>query len=221
MISREPNFDNMLKVMNRQVPDRPVLFELFLNGPLYQEANGYKLTGQDELSVAKYTVEAFKNLGYDYASVRSSKMLYTHIGTEGKSTLSLNDGSFITDEKSFEKFQWPDPDEYDKDMLSDLAPYVPDGMKLMIIGPGGILENAISLIGYDNLCIMLFEEPELLERVFDEIGRRTYRYYELALQHDEVGLICINDDWGFNTSTFLSPLDMRKYVFPWTKKWWI
>jgi uroporphyrinogen decarboxylase len=27
-----------------------------------------------------------------------------------------------------------------------------------------------------------------------------------------------NDDWGFKTQTFLSPPDMRKYVFPWHQK---
>lgn len=35
---------------------------------------------------------------------------------------------------------------------------------------------------------------------------------------DTVGFLCSNDDWGFNTQTFLSPEDMRKYIFPWHKR---
>ena len=33
-----------------------------------------------------------------------------------------------------------------------------------------------------------------------------------------VGILMINEDWGFNTQTMLSVEDMRKYVFPWHKK---
>ena len=43
-------------------------------------------------------------------------------------------------------------------------------------------------------------------------------YYEQAAGADTVGFLCSNDDWGFNTQTFLSPAHMRKYVFPWHKK---
>ena len=31
-------------------------------------------------------------------------------------------------------------------------------------------------------------------------------------------MIASNDDWGFNTQTFLPPDAMRKYVFPWHRK---
>jgi len=65
---------------------------------------------------------------------------------------------------------------------------------------------------------MLVEEPDLVERIFNEIGTRLLSYYKIAAENDSVGLIMCNDDWGFNTQTFLSPKDMRKYVFPWHKK---
>jgi uroporphyrinogen decarboxylase len=51
------------------------------------------------------------------------------------------------------------------------------------------------------------------------VGELIYKYYETALQFDTVGIIMCNDDWGFKTQTFLSPADMRKYVFPWYKKY--
>lgn len=38
------------------------------------------------------------------------------------------------------------------------------------------------------------------------------------LSADTIGLLCASDDRGFNTQTFLSPEDMRKYIFPWHKK---
>ena len=33
-----------------------------------------------------------------------------------------------------------------------------------------------------------------------------------------MGLILSNDDWGFNTQSFLSLEDMKKYIFPWHQK---
>ena len=86
------------------------------------------------------------------------------------------------------------------------------------MGPGGVLENVIEIVGYDNLCYMLYEEPELVREIFDHVGSRLVAYYENAVSADTVGFLCSNDDWGFNTQTFLSPNDMRKFVFPWHKK---
>ena len=68
--------------------------------------------------------------------------------------------------------------------IYDIKPYLPDGMKLMAMGPGGVLENAMALTGYDNMCYMLYEEPELLEAIFREVGSRLVRYYQLAAQYD-------------------------------------
>jgi len=87
------------------------------------------------------------------------------------------------------------------------------------MGPCGVLENVIILVGYDNLCLMLYDNPSLVEAIFNRVGMTLLKYYELALEHDTVGLLMSNDDWGFKHQTFLSPADMRKYVFPWHKKY--
>lgn len=218
MKRREPNFENLLKITRREAPERPTLFELFMNMDLYQKVNGGKPAGDDPLSVARFTVEAFTRLGYDYTTLHASSFGFPHDDQNREETISLNEGSVITDWESFEKYVWPDPDAADYSTLGKIKDYLPDGMKLMVMGLGGVLENVISLVGYDNLCYMIYEEPELAKEVFDHVGSRLVRYYENALQYDTVGLISSNDDWGFNTQTFLSPADMRKFVFPWHKK---
>lgn len=38
-----PDFENLLKVLRREVPKRPTLFEFFLNGPFYEKLAGKKL----------------------------------------------------------------------------------------------------------------------------------------------------------------------------------
>jgi hypothetical protein len=39
-VEAEPNFENLLKVLKMQKPDRPTLFEFFLNRPLYLRIAG-------------------------------------------------------------------------------------------------------------------------------------------------------------------------------------
>lgn len=218
-MKREPDFENLKKVLARKVPDRPVLFELMIDMPYIERLAGSPLpVGADELTVLKKCVEGWAAAGYDYTPTYASAFHFDtglHITERSR---SLNDSSVITDWESFEAYQWPDPESFSTEKLDRIKEYLPDGMKLMIWMPCGILENLINFTGYDNLCMMLYDEPELVEEIANHIGKRMYRYMELALQHDTVGIICANDDWGFNTQTFLSPRDLRKYIFPWHKR---
>ncbi len=214
-----PCFDNLLAVLKREVPARPTLFEMFMNVPLYKELAGMEFASpQDDVSELRLLIEAFKNGGYDYATVRSSDFLFPKGQAGMKATRSLNEGSVIRDRKSFENYPWPNPDVYDSSRLERIAPYLPDGMKLAVMGPGGVLENVIDLVGYEALCFMLVDDPELVGDIFAEVGRRIDRYYEIAATYDTVGVLICNDDWGFNSQTMLAPRDMRRFVFPWHEK---
>jgi uroporphyrinogen decarboxylase len=102
--------------------------------------------------------------------------------------------------------------------LDRLSDHLPDGMKLIVYGPGGVLENVIALVGYDNLCYLLVDDRELVQEIFDAIGSRLVKYYEICAPFKTVGVLISNDDWGFNTQTMLSVEDMRQYVIPWHKK---
>jgi len=216
---RKPDFErNLLRILNKQKAQRATLYELFLNYDLYVELAGHHVQENSDLGFLRLVVEAMAAGGYDYATCSGSNFGFPQNGRESISTHSLNGNGIITDWASFEQYKWPNPEEYDYSKLEKIKPYLPEGMKLMTMGPGGVLENVMAIVGYDNLCFMLFEEPELVKAIFDEVGSRIVRYYEQVAGVDTVGFLCANDDWGFNTQTFLSPEDMRKYVFPWHKK---
>jgi len=214
----QPDINETLRVLNKQKPSRPVLFELFLNPTVYALLAEHKQEDESSDAYFRMVIDGFHGGGYDYASVGASDFGFPSIQRAHKQTSSLNDGFVITDEKSFDEYKWPDPESFDYSRLDRLGKYLPDGMKLMVMGPCGVLENAIILVGYENLCYMLVENPELTQRIFTHIGERLVKYYEIAAEHDAVGLVMSNDDWGFNTQTFLSPKHMREYVFPWHKK---
>jgi uroporphyrinogen decarboxylase len=65
---------------------------------------------------------------------------------------------------------------------------------------------------------MMYDNPQLAKAIFDEVGSRLLRYYEIILEYDTVGVLMHTDDWGFKTGTFLNPQQMQEYVYPWHKK---
>jgi uroporphyrinogen decarboxylase len=220
-VAAEPDFSEMLKVLRRERPSRPVLGELFMNGPLYALVTGIPDNPKAPAGSwhnERRQIRAYRNLGYDYATLAASAFGFPKKEVARAQTISLNDGTMITDRRSFEQYPWPEPEQFPCDRLEALRPDLPGGMKLIIIGPGGVLENVIRLAGYENLCMLIFDDPALAGEIFDAVGSRLVRYYRLALEHEAVGAIWANDDWGFKTQTMLSPADMRRYVIPWHKK---
>jgi uroporphyrinogen decarboxylase len=217
--NREPDFNNLLAVLKKEKPARPTLFEFFLNGTLYGMLSKGEFTPKDDgLDNDRTLMHAFKNAGYDYYTSSGSWFGFHRNARDHALTASINEGFIITDRKSFEEYKWNEVEDCDYSNLSKIAPELPDGMKIICSGPGGVLENAISLVGYDNLCLMLYDDPELAEEIFKNIGERELKHYTACLEHDSVGAVIGNDDWGFKTQTMLSVEQMRKYVFPWHKK---
>ena len=76
----------------------------------------------------------------------------------------------------------------------------------------------IALVGFESLCMMLVDDAELAKDIFDAVGGRLVRYYEICAPYESVGAVISNDDWGFKTGTMLSPAQMRQYVIPWHKR---
>ena len=216
-MSRKPDMNQLYKVLRREKPDRPVLFELFMNEPLHEHLTGEKWPKEGGAASTRYLAKAFAAAGYDYATVHGSGFHFPTKPRHSQQTVSLNDSAMITDRASFDAYEWPDAADYDYGKL-DVADDLPEGMKLMLMGPGGVLENVIALMGYDNLCLAMYDDPQLVHDVFENVGKRMMAYYEKGLEYKAVGVLMSNDDWGFNTQTMLPPSALREFVFPWHKK---
>ena len=219
VVRGKPRFENLLAVLYRQQPDRPTLFEFFLNDRLYARLAS-RPSEDSVFNRAHWIIEAFRNAGYDYADVLipGFSFLEGKVSRPKLSSVSLNTGNIIHNRREFDRYQWPDPDLADYDLLMRLEDVLPQGMKLIPYSPDGVLENVTELVGFDNLCIMIKEEPQLAHDIFEGVGARLERYYEKAARFDSVGACIVNDDWGFKTQTMFSPNDMRKFVFPWIKR---
>jgi uroporphyrinogen decarboxylase len=217
----QPDFEQLLRVLRRQPTDRPVLYELFMNYRLYVDAAGHEPTyyAPDQLGEVAMIAHGFANLGYDYFTPwRWSDFRFAKGDKHKAQSISQNEGGLIFDRASFEAYAWPDADAAAYVDTMKLAQLMPDGVKMVPSGPGGVLENTIDLVGFERLCFMILDEPDLAQDVFDAVGSCLLGYYRHCLAQDVVGAIMVNDDWGFKTQTMLSTEQMRRYVFPWHKK---
>lgn len=212
----EPDFENLLAVLRGETPSRPTLFEFFLNGPLYRRLarEPSVTTGNGDVISTETLIRAFKAAGYDYTTLHIPDFAFPAGEFEHKQTRSLNEGTVISDRTSFETYAWPDPATANYGVLDEAAALLPDGMKFIVPGPGGVLENVIQLVGYENLCFMLIDDPDLTGEIFTAVGSRIADFYSRVVAHPAVGAIIGNDDWGFKSQPMLSPDDMRRYVFP-------
>jgi uroporphyrinogen decarboxylase len=223
----EADFGNLLAVLRRDTPSRPTLFEFFLNERLYarilQDMPGDPIlaTGMESpQGRIEAMITASHRLGYDYTTLVIPKFSFSSglVQRTKDRSVSMNEGAVIHNRTDFNAFPWPDPDDADYEILKRLEKTTPKGMKLIPYGPNGVLENVVDLVGYEDICVMIHDDPKLAADIFGEVGSRLARYYERALAYDIVGACISNDDWGFKTQTMFSPRDMRKFVFPWHKR---
>lgn len=176
MKKREPNFEDLKKVLAGGIPERPVLFELFMHGA-YKNRFAGPYT-DDDLHNLKQDIQAYMTAGYDYATTTASRFHFHSKERERKDSLSLNDNPFITDWESFESFHWNDPNAYSCDKLHQIKKDLPDGMRKYIFPwHKRIVELAHR---YNRPCVLhscgYFED--IIDDVIDDMGYDARHSYE-------------------------------------------
>lgn len=216
---KKPDFNQILKVFRREKPDRPVLFDFFLNDELFQKVTGKEmktLSLEDQLDAQ---LETFLISGYDYLTIKCEEFEFNKTDRPTESSTLMTGNGQISNLEEFEKYPWPKTSEMRKDVLDmKWAKRDYEGLKLIVYGPGGILENVTDILGYDNMCYLFYDEEELISNIFNRVGSLMLEYYKEVIDNEQVGAIIYNDDWGFKNSTLVAPDTLRKYVFPWVKQ---
>ncbi|MCL5772001.1 MAG: hypothetical protein M1479_06990 [Actinobacteria bacterium] len=132
-----------------------------------------------------------------------------------------SESGMIKDWEDFDKFPWDKfsnfLNEFEKHVIF-MKKNLPEGMKLTVVGC--VFQAVIHwLLGYEVVFYKIYDDEKLVEEVFNKIGQITYDYYEIALSFDCVGGIFHTDDLGFKSSTVFSPKQLRRFFFPWLKKY--
>jgi len=130
----------------------------------------------------------------------------------------LHDGPIKTWE-DFEKYPWPEITEQNFYIHRYICDHLPEGLGFITCHAGGVYEHASRLLGYENLCLMLYRDPELLKAVVDRLGELILKYNAHLLQLDKLTAIFQGDDFGFKSQTLISPAHLRQYILPWHKRY--
>ncbi|HEY0868008.1 MAG TPA: uroporphyrinogen decarboxylase family protein [Fimbriimonas sp.] len=219
---REPDFSQMLRVLNKQRPDRPVMFEFLVDGAHLKAILGSEWAEGDGVDELLHNwVRGFAACGYDFSTMPVWGLDLLEFPGKNRTrekSVGMAHGGMIHDRATLEAYPWPDTSNYDYSILDRVARHLRPNQKVIIHGPGGVLENATELAGYEELCFLIADEPDAAEELFDRIGRLLWKHYDLLLDHPCIGGAFVNDDWGFKTQPFLPPDLMRKYVFPWNRR---
>ena len=233
-----PDFENFLEVLVEGCePSRPLIMEYVVDEEVrrYVGENLLKqgwvpLDLQDEGAVSKYFlnyIEFWYRMGYDYVRYEENCGFYG-VHRMGEDTAELTRGKrswveegwgLISSWDDFEQYRWPEPEAFDLSRYEFLARHLPEGMGFIVSHGAGIFENAVeSLLGFEGVCYLLQDDPELVASVFRRTGEIIYEYCRQLLQVEWVHCLFQGDDLGFRTSTFLPPDFLRKHVLPWHAK---
>lgn len=175
----------------------------------------------------KNIIHFYYRMGYDYVMVGKA-IEFPTLMRKGKDTASLSRAQrewtvskgLISSWEDFERYPWPEVKESSFWFYKFVSQNLPEGMGILAcpLG-GGILEYGINiLVGYQTLCYLLYDNPKLIEAIFERIGKILLHSYKSVIGLNKLAGFFQGDDMGHKTGTLISPALLRKYILPYHKK---
>jgi uroporphyrinogen decarboxylase len=237
----KPDFDRVRRTLLLQgEPDRVPIMEQSVDGDVKQAFLGKPIQSLDD------EVEFWITAGYDYvplaigirsifrtgtgvahsgvadsdfgAAMKTIKAKYSVLINEEKERAWAEEGTgILAGRAEFDSIKWPDPDSFDYSALEDAAGLLPAGAKL-IVSIGYIYATVTRLMGFQNFCEKLIDDPDLVARVFERVGQIQLRVFENVVTMDAVGATWQPDDVAYVSGTMIAPKHLRQHVWPWYRE---
>ncbi len=222
----KPDYRNIVMAAKNQTPARLPLYEHIISEKVMEEilerpfADLYGGDEQDRLEFFRSYAEFFLKMGYDTVSFERC------IGPAmpGSGALGEHKPGVIATREDFERYPWENiPDWYFEKYGRDfelLRETMPPGMKA-IGGPGnGVFELVQDVVGYQELCYIRVDDPELYADLFSRVGDMMLAIWDRFMRkYGDIYAVCrFGDDLGFRTSTLLPPADIRTHILPQYKR---
>ncbi|MGN0980266.1 MAG: uroporphyrinogen decarboxylase family protein [Candidatus Avoscillospira sp.] len=198
------------------------LYEHLIGDGVIGAVMGTDLTGlltgdsRDRLEYFRIYCESFKKMGYDTVSWEGT------IGETmpGSGALGRHVKGVIQTREDFEAYPWDTlPDRYFEtygQCFEALREALPAGMKAVGGVGNGIFECVQDLVGYEDLCYMRVDDPELYEDLFRKVGENNLKIWQRFLrEYGDIYCVCrFGDDLGFKSNTLLPAEEIRTLVIP-------
>lgn len=216
-LDRKPDFKRLEKVLLRDgEPDHVPFYELYADKPIMEAILGQPL---DHAGYIRYQL----GMGYDYVCSGAAFGYKYQRGYSEDTDREFvdNNHGIIENRNDFDAYPWPEISGGVEGPILSMQRDLPQGMKILVSPPAGILENVMWLMGYVPLSYALYEDEQLVYDMFERIGSNHIRVIRHIFENTDrstIGAVVMGDDMGHYTGPMLSPAMMRKYVFPWQKE---
>lgn len=231
-IKPEPNVDDLVKTLTRTgLPRRVPFMELFADWEMMVEC--CRLTGLDVNSlpdstrVWEVTRHFYYTLGYDYVPCAPGNFGFPRellLAEDTAHALKRASRSWTDEHRGpiatwddFERYPWPDPTKLDLSAFEWYEKNLPDGMGIAT-GAHSVFEQVTWLMGYETLCISLYDAPDLVDAMFARIGALFHEVAKTLVQIPRVRILMGGDDMGFKTQTMVPPHVLIEKSFPWHRR---
>jgi uroporphyrinogen decarboxylase len=216
-------------VARRRTPARVHVVELFLDVEVQQAiCERYDLLASvradDPFYLQRREMAVQRYLGYDYVvcNLEGLDMPYHSIVAEDTAGLKRSGGRAYTDEhrgpittwQEFETYPWPGVAKATSRALEWYIRNLPADMCIIGGLTGHFFENLSELMGYETLCLSLYEQRDLVEAIACRCLEMDREVTARLLEFDRVRAIWGSDDMGFRSGTLVSPRDLRALVLP-------
>jgi len=232
----EPNVNELIDIIvNKGTGKRVHFIELFLDEEIKEMVCrrygiGASINPNAPFAALQKDIELYQFLGYDIfwvAGHHKDVFSFDMISTEDTTTEEkqardnrewMNEHvGIIQTWEDYEKYKWPRIADVDFGMFEWMDRNLPENMGCYDL-TSHILEIVLYLFGYEAMCYKLFDEPLLVDAVFEKVGQFYVDYTRSLCDFSSVKIIWGSDDLGFKTGTLISANDIRTKVLPWHKK---
>ena len=230
-----PNYPGLKSnILRKKTPDRVYNIELFLDVEIQNAAAQYfnlplkELNSPDIDIRMKARLDLNRFLGYDIIlaspfsydwPTKNSQTADTTANSQSRSLRTWRDEGtgLISSWEDFEKYPWPDPAMTDFSEFDWCEKNLPDGMAFYALA-AHILEFVTWLMGYEGLSMALFDNPQLVDAMFEKVGQNELQFTKIIAQYDKLGIVWGSDDMGFKTGCMINPKTLIEKALPWHKK---
>ena len=219
-----PDCNNLLQVLRNERPRRLPLYEHHIDLPFISRATGRQIAIQGrrkEDYVAHYrdVIGFWKGMTYDAFDYEAAICdVFPGHGAilGGKGPIQSRD--------DFNRYPF---DELPAIFWSTYQPHLdairealPPGMKAYGGCGYGIFESSQDLVGFESLCLMQHDDPELFADLFRTIGDLYVTLWSRMIRDygDIFVFFRMGDDLGYKTSTMLAPAAIRRFILPQYKR---
>ncbi|MCF7837549.1 MAG: hypothetical protein K9N49_02875, partial [Candidatus Marinimicrobia bacterium] len=115
-----------------------------------------------------------------------------------------------------EAYAWPDPNAIDYAELEWHERHLPPDMGLFHVVK--IWEVVRELLGFENFCFKLVEEPDLVAEVLRRVGEFHLALTRALCDCRRVFAIYAADDFGHKTATMFAPETINEQFLPWHQR---